>query len=91
MKKLNIYILTASLLVFGVSCEKGLNDLNINRVDPTSVDPAALLNNAQRSFQLFGKPRVDAEKLLAWVADWVKRGKGTLGKPTHFESRDGKF
>ena len=51
----------------------------------------ALLNNAQRSFQLFGKPRIDAEELLEWVADWVKCGRGTLGKPTHFESRDGKF
>jgi hypothetical protein len=50
-----------------------------------------LLNNAQRSFQLFGKPRVSADELLDCVADWVKNGKGTLGKPTHFESRDGKF
>jgi nucleoside-diphosphate-sugar epimerase len=51
----------------------------------------ALLNDARRSFELFGKPRVPAEQLLEWVADWVKCGKGTLGKPTHFESRDGKF
>ena len=53
--------------------------------------PMALLNNAQRSFQLFGKPCIGAEKMLEWVADWVKCGRGTLGKPTHFESRDGKF
>src|SRR3982751_1030667 len=46
MKKLNIYIVTAFLLVFAVSCDKGLSDLNVNKVDPTSVDPAALLNNA---------------------------------------------
>jgi hypothetical protein len=46
MKKLNVYILTTFLLVFTVSCDKGLSELNINKVDPTSVDPAALLNNA---------------------------------------------
>ena len=30
-------------------------------------------------------------QLIAWIADWVSRGGATLGKPTHFEVRDGKF
>lgn len=51
----------------------------------------ALLSNASRSHALFGKPRVDAEQMIAWIADWVSRGGATLGKPTHFEVRDGKF
>ena len=51
----------------------------------------ALLNNAQRAFSLFGKPQVSADCLINWVADWVKTGGTSLGKPTHFESRDGKF
>ncbi|HMJ90869.1 MAG TPA: hypothetical protein VK530_13695, partial [Candidatus Acidoferrum sp.] len=51
----------------------------------------ALLSNAQRAFDLFGKPTVSAEQLLQWVADWVIRDGASLGKPTHFESRDGKF
>jgi hypothetical protein len=25
------------------------------------------------------------------VADWVSRGQPGLGKPTHFETRDGKY
>src|SRR5262249_41830273 len=29
----------------------------------------ALLSNAQAAFKLFGRPRVDAERLLRWVAD----------------------
>jgi hypothetical protein len=29
--------------------------------------------------------------MLRWIADWVMRGGASLGKPTHFESRDGKF
>lgn len=51
----------------------------------------ALLSNAARSRTLFGSPRVAADTLLAWTADWVKRGGATLDKPTHFESRHGQF
>ena len=36
-------------------------------------------------------PRVNAEQMIAWIADWLARGGETLGKPTHFEVRDGKF
>ena len=53
--------------------------------------PTALLNNPERSFQLFGRPRIATEQLIRWTADWVMRGQPMLGKPTHFESRDGKF
>jgi nucleoside-diphosphate-sugar epimerase len=54
-----------------------------------SVD--ALLNNGQRGHDLFGLPRVGAARLIRWTADWLKRDGATLGKPTHFEVRDGKF
>ncbi len=53
--------------------------------------PDALLSNGQLGHQLFGYPRVTAEQMIAWIADWVRRGGPTLGKPTHFESRDGRF
>jgi hypothetical protein len=46
MKQILNYILPAVLLISAVSCDKGLKEININRVNPTSVDPAALLNNA---------------------------------------------
>lgn len=51
----------------------------------------ALLNNASRCFALFGYPRVPVEQVIHWTADWLKRGGTTHGKPTHFETRDGKF
>jgi nucleoside-diphosphate-sugar epimerase len=51
----------------------------------------ALLSNGTRGWTLFGRPRVDASRVIAWVADWVSRGGASLDKPTHFESRDGKF
>jgi hypothetical protein len=40
---------------------------------------------------LFGYPRVTAKQLITWIADWTMRGGATINKPTHFESRDGKF
>ncbi len=35
-------------------------------------------------------PTVPMETMLDWTADWVARGLGSLGKPTHYEARDGK-
>ena len=51
----------------------------------------ALLNDASRAYGMFGRPRLDADRLIRWTADWVARGGGLLDKPTHFESRDGRF
>lgn len=51
----------------------------------------ALLNNAARSFALFGYPTVPVEQMIEWIAAWIGMGGGTLNKPTHFEVRDGQF
>jgi nucleoside-diphosphate-sugar epimerase len=51
---------------------------------------AWLIDTAQ-SQQLFGPPRVALATMIDWVADWVARGQPSLGKPTHFETRDGKY
>src|SRR5947209_9305753 len=51
----------------------------------------ALLSNAEKAFGLFGRPRVTAQELVAWIADWVSSGGETLAKPTHFENRAGRF
>jgi nucleoside-diphosphate-sugar epimerase len=51
----------------------------------------ALLSNAQKAFALFGRPLVNEEQLIRWIADWQSHGGVTLGKPTHFETRDGRF
>lgn len=53
--------------------------------------PDALLSNAAKAFQLFGKLRVCYEQMTAWIADWIERGGETLAKPTHFEERAGRF
>ncbi len=46
MKKIFSYSMLAVTMLFTASCEKGLEDLNVNRTSPTSVDPVLLLNNA---------------------------------------------
>jgi len=51
----------------------------------------AFLSNGRLGHRLFGTPRVQAPQMIHWIADWLQRGGSTLGKPTHFETRDGKF
>lgn len=51
----------------------------------------ALLSNAARMEQLFGKPEVGIDAMLERVAEWVEQGGRSLGKPTHFEQREGRF
>ena len=53
--------------------------------------PDALLSDASKSLALLEARRFDAGQLIRWTADWVMRGGGSLGKPTHFEERSGQF
>ena len=72
-------------------CER-LGELLDKLVRFTGVEAdTAILSNVSRSTQLWGALRVGVDQLLPWIADWVGRGGRSLGKPTHFESRDGKF
>ena len=51
----------------------------------------ALLGDPSLCTSLLGAPEVDLARLVEWVANWVERGGRSLGKPTHFESTDGRF
>ena len=51
----------------------------------------ALLSDASRCHALLGRPEVDLETLLGWVAHWIEIGGPTLDKPTKFEVADGRF
>jgi nucleoside-diphosphate-sugar epimerase len=53
--------------------------------------PDALLSDGAAGREAYGAPRVTAERMIRWIADWVGRSGATLGKPTHFEARDGKY
>jgi nucleoside-diphosphate-sugar epimerase len=53
--------------------------------------PTAWLVDTRAAQKLFGAPRVAVSAMLDWQADWIARGLPDLGKPTHFETRDGKY
>lgn len=51
----------------------------------------ALLNNAGQAFQLLGRPKIASKQMINWIADWISEEGELLGKPTHYEVRDGKY
>jgi len=53
--------------------------------------PDALLSNGHAAYPLLGSPAIPPEQMLRWIADWTVRGGATHGKPTHFQTRNGKF
>jgi nucleoside-diphosphate-sugar epimerase len=53
--------------------------------------PTALLSDTTAAATSFGYPLVPLGRMLDWVADWVRAGGSSFGKPTKFEVRDGSF
>lgn len=53
--------------------------------------PTAWLMNTGEAERLFGYPRIPLKQLVGWVADWIAREQRLYGKPTKFESRNGKY
>ena len=51
----------------------------------------AWLVDSAAAIRLFGPPSVPLESMIAWQADWIARGMASLGKDTHFDTRDGKY
>ncbi|MBR0758237.1 NAD(P)-dependent oxidoreductase [Bradyrhizobium jicamae] len=54
-------------------------------------EPTAWLTNTSQAVKLFGEPVVDTDRLITWTADWVARSMPSLGKPTKYEVRDGRY
>jgi nucleoside-diphosphate-sugar epimerase len=52
---------------------------------------AAWHSDAAESIRLFGPVTKSLDEMIALVADHLRGGGKLLGKPTHFETRDGKF
>ena len=51
----------------------------------------ALLNNSEQAYKLYGRPKVSIMQVIEWIAGWISESKETLGKPTHYEVRNGKY
>jgi hypothetical protein len=56
-----------------------------------STGPDALLSDTALAQRLFGPPTVSVAQLIDWVAAWQRAGNATLGRPTKFEVRDGRY
>ena len=56
-----------------------------------SNDSTSLLNDASRANSMFGPPGVSTAEMIVWIADWIRQGGLMLNKPTHFQTRDGRF
>ena len=59
-------------------------DIHVARAMNRSADTARLR-------QLLAPAEVPVATMLDWVAEWTRAGRPLLGKPTHFETRDGTF
>jgi nucleoside-diphosphate-sugar epimerase len=53
--------------------------------------PTAWLVDTRAAQALLGPAQVPLATMMDWQADWIARGMPGLGKPTHFETRDGKY
>lgn len=64
-------------------------------IEPTFVSVTegsnALLSNVSKARGLFGNPTVRPQEMVEWIASWIRDGGAILNKPTHFQTRDGKF
>jgi nucleoside-diphosphate-sugar epimerase len=79
-------ILTVRDLAARLSALLGRDPILVGREQPT-----AWLTDTSQAVELFGLPVVDTDQLIAWTADWVSRAMPSLGKPTKYEVRDGRY
>jgi hypothetical protein len=52
---------------------------------------SALTGDTRRMQAVFGQPPTSVEQMLRWTAGWVMAAGRTLNKPTHFDTRDGRY
>jgi nucleoside-diphosphate-sugar epimerase len=51
----------------------------------------AWLVDTSEQVRLMGQPRVSLARMIDWTADWVAHDMPSLGKDTHFDTRDGTY
>ena len=54
-------------------------------------EETALLSNPSFFYETFGDSEITAEQMITWVGEWIKKGNPTFDKPTHFETKNGRF
>jgi nucleoside-diphosphate-sugar epimerase len=56
----------------------------------TEASDAWLIDTSEQ-VRLMGQPRVSLARMIDWTADWVARDMPSIGKDTHFDTRDGTY
>ena len=56
-----------------------------------SETATALLGNSAKLWAALDSAATPMETILRWTAQWVQQGGHDLGRPTHFEVRDGRY
>jgi nucleoside-diphosphate-sugar epimerase len=51
----------------------------------------ALLGDGSKLCCALGEPSVTVERMMRWIAHWIRQGGRNLNLPTHFEVRDGVY
>ena len=65
--------------------------LGIDPVFEGEAPTTALILDCSRMAQTVGDPEVSIRRVMDWTCRWLQTNGRTLGKPTHFNVRDGKF
>jgi len=76
--------------VRSLAAEFGKRFAKAPRVTGTEA-PTAWLVDSRAAQRLLGAPRVPLAQMIDWQADWIAHDGPSLGKPTHFETRDGRY
>jgi nucleoside-diphosphate-sugar epimerase len=79
-------ILAVRDLAFAIGDRLGVEPRIVGEEQPT-----AWITDTREAVRQFGLPVVDIQTLVAWTCDWVARDMESLGKPTRFEVRDGRY
>jgi hypothetical protein len=58
---------------------------------PGDEGASALLSDVRKAQTIFGAPATNPSEMIGLIANWIRDGGATLNKPTHFQTRDGKF
>ena len=52
---------------------------------------SGIFADASYGQKVLGSTRMSTDQMMELIAHWIQRGGRNLGKPTHFEARDGKY
>ena len=66
-------------------------ELGVEPLFAGAEEESALLGDASELVARLGPPAVSPQRVIRWMARWVRAGGRSLGKPTGYESRQGRF